>query len=126
MSTIKYAVKQEITRFHKREVQEDYNKALANSIAKVEANGGIFGGKQHKYWIKIKAATIQKWMDDYLGSYARFTTWQELDSWADETNIPVSLIINCFGRLCRDSYGGKPNKNSVMIYASQVWMSKPH
>ena len=112
-------MEKEIIRFYQR---EGLMHAVKNAITAVESNGGMFGGRQHEQWLQMKQALIQCWMDDYLGSYARLTTWRELDSWAEESNIPLTMIINSFRHLCRDSYGSKPSKSSVMMYANQVWM----
>jgi len=121
MATIKYDIKQEIMRFLQR---EDQMNLAATTIEMVETYGGAFGGQQHERWLQMRQDLIQSWMDGYLGSHAKLTTWKELDAWADEANVPVTLIINNFGHLCKDGYGRKPSKNSVIMMAQQIWTRK--
>ena len=123
MATIKSDVKQAIIHFWQRENQMN---VADPTIAAVEAKGGFFGGKQHKAWLAFKQNLIQHWIDDYLGYYSRLTTWEELDSWAEEAKLPVTLIINNFGHLCKDGYGRKPSKGSVIMMAQEIQRMKAY
>ena len=132
MAKIKDDVKKEIIRWLRR---EELMNLTESAIEIVKSKGGWFGGRQYEEWLQVKQNFIQRLIDDNLGSYAKFTTSQELERWAEEEQLPVRLIVNCFGTLCRDSFAGKPNpfgdsfqrnyvgkpsKSSVIEYASQV------
>ena len=128
MAKIRDNVKKEIIHWHKR---EDIMDLTESAIKRVKSKGGWFGKRQDEAWLQVKQNFIQQNYigDAKWGSYARFTTLNEMDNWAEESNLPVRLIVFSFCTLCRDFgtlphsefHNGKPSKKIVVEHASMLF-----